>query len=54
MTEPFNKAVAEELANTSIPKLPGKTLVFSVGDAHAGIVVDQMKRAFRTAYGDIE
>lgn len=54
VTEPFNQAVAEELAKHIDPNLPGKTLIFAVSDAHAEIVVDQMKKAFRAAYGDIE
>ena len=37
-----------------LPTLPGKTLVFAVSDAHADIVVEQLKNAFKEAYGDIE
>jgi type I restriction enzyme, R subunit len=54
VTEQFNKAVAEELARHIDPNLPGKTLVFAVSDAHADIVVDQLKKAFRASYGEIE
>jgi type I restriction enzyme R subunit len=54
ITVPFNKAVAEELARHIDPNLPGKTLVFAVSDAHADIVVEQLKKAFSAAYGDIE
>ena len=36
------------------PNLPGKTLIFAVNDAHADIVVEQVKKAFREAYGEIE
>src|ERR1019366_6844332 len=54
ITEPFNKVVAEELARHIDPNLPGKTLVFAVTDAHADIVVEQLKKAFRAAYGEIE
>lgn len=54
VTEPYNKAVAEELARHIDPNLPGKTLVFAVSDAHADIVVDQLKKAFSAAYGEIE
>ena len=50
----FNRVVAEELARHIDPNLPGKTLVFAVSDAHADIVVDQMKKAFSAAYGEIE
>ena len=54
VTVPFNHAVAEELARHIDPNLPGKTLVFAVSDAHADIVVEQLKTAFKAAYGEIE
>jgi type I restriction enzyme, R subunit len=54
VTVPFNKAVAEELARHIDPNLPGKTLIFAVSDAHADIVVEQVKKAFEKAYGEIE
>jgi type I restriction enzyme R subunit len=54
ITVPFNKTVAEELARHIDPNLPGKTLIFAVSDAHADIVVDEIKKAFRDAYGEIE
>src|SRR5208283_4630189 len=54
VTVPFNKAVAEELARHIDPNLPGKTLIFAVSDAHADIIVDEIKKAFRNAYGEIE
>jgi type I restriction enzyme R subunit len=54
VTVPFNRVVAEELARHIDPNLPGKTLIFAVSDAHADIVVEQMKKAFSEAYGDIE
>lgn len=54
VTEPFNNVVGEELARHIDPNLPGKTLVFAVTDAHADIVVDQLKKAFSAAYGGIE
>ena len=54
VTEPFNRTVAEELAKHIDPNLPGKTLVFAVSDAHADMVVDQLKKAFKAAYGEIE
>lgn len=54
VTVPFNKTVAEELARHIDPNLPGKTLIFAVSDAHADIVVDEVKKAFRDAYGEIE
>lgn len=54
ITVPFNKAVAEELARHIDPSLPGKTLVFAVSDAHADIVVEELKKAFSEAYGEID
>ena len=54
VTVAFNRTVADELARHIDPNLPGKTLIFAVSDAHADIVVEQMKKAFRDAYGEIE
>lgn len=54
ITEPFNQAVAEELARHIDPTLPGKTLIFAVSDAHADIVVKAVKAAFQAAYGELE
>ncbi|NKN34267.1 type I restriction-modification system endonuclease [Marichromatium bheemlicum] len=54
ITPEFNRAVAEELARHIDPALPGKTLVFAVTDAHADLLVDQLKQAFAKHYGEIE
>lgn len=54
VTVPFNRTVAEELARHIDPSLPGKTLVFGVSDAHADIVVEELKTAFEAQYGEIE
>jgi type I restriction enzyme R subunit len=54
VTVPFNRVVAQELAKHIDPNLPGKTLVFAVSDAHADIVVKQIKDAFAEAYGEID
>ncbi len=54
VTEPFNRAVAIELTRHIDPSLPGKTLVFAASDAHADIVVNELRRAFREAYGDLQ
>jgi type I restriction enzyme R subunit len=54
VTVAFNHTVAAELANHIDPSLPGKTLIFAINDAHADIVVDEMKKAFREVYGEIE
>jgi type I restriction enzyme, R subunit len=54
VTQTFNGVVAEELAKHIDPSLPGKTLVFAVNDAHADIVVAELKKTFRSAYGEVE
>ena len=54
VTVPFNATVAEELARYIDPNFPGKTLIFAVNDAHADIVVAELKKAFAKAYGEIE
>ena len=54
ITEEFNRVVAEELAKHIDPALPGKTLIFAATDAHADIVVSQIKKAFAAAYGGID
>ncbi len=54
ITVAFNQTVARELARHIDPNLPGKTLIFAVNDAHADIVVDQVKQAMAEAYGAIE
>ncbi len=54
VTIPFNRAVARELAKHIDPNLPGKTLIFAVSDAHADIMVDQIKQAMADYYGEIE
>jgi type I restriction enzyme, R subunit len=54
ITQPFNQVVAEELARHIDPSLDGKTLVFAVSDAHADIVVNELKKAFAAQYGSIE
>jgi hypothetical protein len=54
VTVPFNATVAKALADHIDPSLPGKTLIFAVSDAHADIVVDQVKKAMEESYGEIE
>ena len=54
ITKEFNRVVAEELAKHIDPSLPGKTLVFAATDAHADILVDQIKIAMKARYGEIE
>ncbi len=54
ITREFNRVVAEELAQHIDPSLPGKTLVFATTDGHADILVDELKKAFASKYGEIE
>ncbi|MCP4661721.1 MAG: type I restriction-modification system endonuclease, partial [bacterium] len=54
VTEHFNEAVCEELAERIDPSLPGKTLVFCVDDAHAELVVRLLKQAFSEQYGELD
>lgn len=54
VTTEFNRVVAEELARHIDPALPDKTLIFAATDAHADIVVAEIKKAFAAAYGEID
>ncbi|MGD9979566.1 MAG: type I restriction-modification system endonuclease [Hyphomonadaceae bacterium] len=54
VTQDFNRAIAEELTHHIDPTEKDKTLVFAVSDAHADILVKELRDAFRAAYGDIE
>ncbi|WP_095202894.1 type I restriction-modification system endonuclease [Mesorhizobium carmichaelinearum] len=54
ITPEFNRVVAEELARHIDPALLGKTLIFAATDAHADIVVDAIKTAFKNQYGEID
>jgi type I restriction enzyme R subunit len=54
ITEPFNRAVANELTRHIDLAEPDKTLVFAASDAHADIVVKALRDAFREAHGEIE
>ena len=51
ITVPFNRTVAQELARHIDPGLPGKTLIFAATDAHADIVVEEVKQALVEHYG---
>lgn len=46
--------VAEVLTRHIDPSLPGKTLVFAATDAHADILVNEIKKAMQARYGEIE
>ncbi len=54
ITVPFNAAVAEILAEHIDPHADGKTLIFAVTDAHADIVVQQVKKAMSAKWGGID
>lgn len=49
ITVPFNEVVCSELVNHIDPSLPGKPLIFAATDAHADIVVNQLKKAYLAA-----
>lgn len=54
ITREFNRTVAKALASYIDPTLPDKTLIFAVSDGHADMVVEEVKKAFEEAYGDID
>lgn len=54
ITESFNRVVCEYLAGELDPSSRQKTLIFCVNDAHADLVVDQLKKAFAKQYGSVE
>ncbi len=54
ITESFNRVVCEFLAQELDPAAREKTLIFCVNDAHADLVVDLLKQAFRDQYGAVD
>jgi type I restriction enzyme, R subunit len=54
ITREFNRAVSEELAKHIDPALREKTIVYCVDDAHADIVVEELKKAFDRQSGGID
>jgi type I restriction enzyme, R subunit len=54
ITEAFNRVVCEYLAAEIDPSSRQKTLIFCVNDAHADVVVDQLKKAFARQYGSVD
>jgi type I restriction enzyme R subunit len=54
ITESFNRVVCEYLARELDPSSRQKTLVFCVNDAHADLVVVELKKAFAKQYGSVE
>jgi len=54
ITVPFNRVVCEYLAKELDPASRRKTLVFCANDAHADLVVDLLKTAFKDQYGSVD
>jgi len=54
ITESFNRVVCEFLARELDPAAFQKTLIFCVNDAHADLVVELLKQAFREQYGSVD
>lgn len=54
ITVPFNRVVCEFLAKELDPASRRKTLVFCANDAHADLVVDLLKSAFKAQYGSVD
>ena len=54
VTESFNRVVCEALVQHIDPSLPEKTLIFCVTDAHADIVVTQLRQALQEQYGGVD
>ncbi len=52
ITEPFNRAVVSKLVEEIDPFSLGKTLVFCVDNAHADVIVDLLRAAYRERYED--
>jgi len=54
VTESFNQVICKYLARELDPRSPQKTLIFSANDAHADLVVSQLKKALEEYYGDVD
>ena len=54
ITEPFNEVVCAFLARELDPASRQKTLIFCANDAHADLVVELLKTAFKNQYGSID
>jgi type I restriction enzyme R subunit len=54
ITEPFNRVICEYLATELDPSTKQKTLIYCANDAHADMVVDLLKTAFKQQYGSID
>lgn len=54
ITESFNRVICEYLATELDPSTKQKTLIYCANDAHADMVVDLLKTAFKQHYGSID
>lgn len=54
ITKSFNEVVCQYLAGELDPASRKKTLIFCATDAHADLVVDLLKAAFRDKYGNVD
>ncbi len=54
ITQPFTQVVCQQLAEHIDPTAPGKTLIFAATDAHADMVVHELKAAFAAKYGPLD
>ena len=54
ITRPFNEVVCKYLAQELDPASRRKTLIFCATDAHADMVVDLLKTAFKAQYGSVD
>jgi type I restriction enzyme R subunit len=54
ITKAFNRVVCDYLAKELDPASPRKTLIFCANDAHADLVVDLLKKAFKRQYGTVD
>jgi type I restriction enzyme R subunit len=52
ITEAFNRAVVSQLVDEIDPFSLGKTLIFAVDNAHADLLVDLLRTAYRRKYDD--
>ena len=54
ITRPFNEVICNYLAQELDPASRQKTLIFCATDAHADLVVDLLKQAFKNHYGTVD
>lgn len=54
ITKEFNRVVCDYLAQEIDPAAKQKTLIFCATDAHADLVVDLLKKAFKKKWGSVD